>query len=276
MLYLVGTPIGNLEDITFRALKILKNSDIIACEDTRNTQKLLNYFEIKDKKLISYHEHNEDKISDYIINCLEENKIVSLVTDAGLPCISDPGYILVKKCLNENIKVTPIPGANAGLTALIASGIESYNYTFYGFLPRKNNELIEKLNFLLMQPTTAIIYESPYRIKNVIEKIVNLDKNRIISIARELTKLYEQIETNTAEKLLEKFNNNTIKEKGEFVLIISPQNILKVEYSNEKLIEEIEELINKGMKNSEAIKLVAKNYKINKRELYNLYHEKNI
>ena len=133
MLYLVATPIGNLEDITLRALKILKNADIIACEDTRNTQKLLNHYEITGKKLISYHEHNEDKMSDKIIEYLQDNLEVALVTDAGMPCISDPGYTLVRKIKEQGLSVTALPGANAGLTALVSSGIESYNYTFMDF-----------------------------------------------------------------------------------------------------------------------------------------------
>ena len=131
MLYLVGTPIGNLEDITLRALRVLKEADIIACEDTRNTQKLLNHYEVKGKKLLSYHEHNEDKMSDKIIEYLEEGFDIALVTDAGMPCISDPGYVLVEKVKNSGLDVVALPGANAGLTALVASGIESYNYTFY-------------------------------------------------------------------------------------------------------------------------------------------------
>lgn len=272
MLYLVATPIGNLDDITIRALKILSSVDVIACEDTRNTQKLLNHFEIKNKKLISYYEHNEEKSSLKIIELILEGKTVALVSDAGIPCISDPGYILVKKCKEENIKVTAIPGANAGLTALISSGIESYNYKFYGFLPRKNNELETKLKNILAEKTTSIIYESPHRIKNVVEKISNFDKNRIISLARELTKMYEQIETDSAQNILQMLDCEKIKEKGEFVLIISPnkeENII----NNEILLKEIKELVENGIKNSEAIKQVAKKYNINKREVYNLFHE---
>lgn len=277
MLYLVSTPIGNLEDITLRALRILKEVDIIACEDTRNTKKLLNYYNIENKKLISYHEHNEEKSSIQIIEYLKENKNIALVTDAGMPCISDPGYILIKKCISENIKVNTVPGANAGLTALVSSGIESYNYTFYGFLPRKNNELRTKINEILLQNTTAIIYESPHRIKNVVEKIVEIDSDREISVARELTKMYEQIETDTSQNILYQFNEEKIKEKGEFVLIISPnKNITRENIDNNKLLEEVEELVQSGMKNSEAIKSVSKKYNINKREVYNLYHEKNL
>ncbi len=273
MLYLVATPIGNLEDITIRALKILSNVDIIACEDTRNTQKLLNHFEIKDKKLISYHEHNEEKSSNKIIEYILAGNEVALVSDAGLPCISDPGYILVKKCREKNINVFAIPGANAGLTALISSGIESYNYTFYGFLPRKTSELSNKVKNILKQETTAIIYESPHRVLKLLETIASYDGNRVISIARELTKIYEQVETNKVKNILELFAENKIKEKGEFVVIISPGEKELEKIDDNKLLEEINALTNNGMKNSEAIKIISNKYNINKRKVYNLYHE---
>ncbi|MBF0714459.1 16S rRNA (cytidine(1402)-2'-O)-methyltransferase [Gemella sp. GH3] len=274
MLYLVATPIGNLEDITYRALRILNEVDIIACEDTRNTQKLLSHFEIKNKKLISYHEHNEENSSNKLLEYLHDGLDVALVSDAGLPCISDPGYILVKKCRQQNIKVIALPGANAGLTALISSGIESYNYSFYGFLPRKKSELELRLKSILEQNTTSIIYESPHRIRNVVEVLSELESQRIISIARELTKMYEQIETDSVENILLKFDAEQIKLKGEFVLIISPSQIVEEKISNEKLLLEVVSLVETGMKNSEAIKTVAKKYNISKREVYNLYHEK--
>ena len=255
MLYLVATPIGNLEDITLRALKILKNADIIACEDTRNTQKLLNHYEITGKKLISYHEHNEDKMSDKIIEYLQDNLEVALVTDAGMPCISDPGYTLVRKIKEQGLSVTALPGANAGLTALVSSGIESYNYTFYGFLPRKSKDLKQKLEFIL-------------------KEITKIEPTREISVAREITKMFEQIETQSAENILDRLGED-IKEKGEFVVIISPN---KVEEDKEINLEDIVEIIyNKvqnGEKKSEAIKNTAKEFGINKKEVYSLYHEK--
>ncbi len=240
MLYLVATPIGNLEDITLRALKILKNADIIACEDTRNTQKLLNHYEITGKKLISYHEHNEDKMSDKIIEYLQDNLEVALVTDAGL----------------------------------VSSGIESYNYTFYGFLPRKSKDLKQKLEFILKEKTTSIIYESPHRIKNLVTEITKIEPTREISVAREITKMFEQIETQSAENILARLGED-IKEKGEFVVIVSPN---KVEEGKEINLEDIVEIIyNKvqnGEKKSEAIKNTAKEFGINKKEVYSLYHEK--
>ncbi|MDO4813931.1 MAG: 16S rRNA (cytidine(1402)-2'-O)-methyltransferase [Gemella sp.] len=275
MLYVVGTPIGNLDDISVRALKTLENADVIACEDTRNTQKLLNHFEIKNKKLISYHEHNEEDTSDKIIDIIQDGKTVALVSDAGMPCISDPGYVLVNKCINEGIQVVTIPGPNAALTALVSSGIESYTYTFYGFLPRKNKELKAKLNEVLSSKQTAILYESPHRIINLISTITELDGERVISISRELTKMFEQVETGSAKNILDKLDNGNIKVKGEFVVVISPnKSVDKEEVDNEKLIKEVETFVENGMKNSAAIKMVAEKYGINKREVYNLYHEK--
>lgn len=274
MLYLVATPIGNLEDITLRALKVLKEADIIACEDTRNTQKLLNHYEITGKKLISYHEHNEEKMSDKIIEYLSEGLDVALVTDAGMPCISDPGYVLVNKIRKEGLEITVLPGANAGLAALVASGIESYNYTFYGFLPRKTKDLRKKLEVILQSRTTGIVYESPHRIKNLVEEIVKISPERELSVARELTKMFEQIETYKASKILELLGNG-IKEKGEFVVIISPN---KEERDNEvnleNIIDIIYEKVQSGEKKSEAIKNTAKEFGINKKEVYSLYHEK--
>ena len=265
MLYLVGTPIGNLEDITLRALRVLKEADIIACEDTRNTQKLLNHYEIKGKKLLSYHEHNEDKMSDKIIEYLEDGVNIALVTDAGMPCISDPGYVLVEKVKGAGLDVVALPGANAGLTALVASGIESYNYTFYGFLPRKTKELKQKLEIILSSKTTSILYESPHRVKNLVEEIVKIAPTRKIAVARELTKMFEQIETFEASIILDMLGEE-IKEKGEFVVIISPsKDEEKNELNLDDIVEIIYEKVQNGEKKSEAIKNTAKEYGINKK-----------
>lgn len=274
MLYLVATPIGNLEDITLRGLKVLKEADIIACEDTRNTQKLLNHYEITGKKLISYHEHNEEKMSDKIIEYLSDGLNVALVTDAGMPCISDPGYVLVDKIRKEGLEITALPGANAGLTALVASGIESYNYTFYGFLPRKTKDLRGKLEVILQSRTTGIVYESPHRIKNLVEEIVKISPEREISVARELTKMFEQIETFKAGVIVELLGKE-IKEKGEFVVIISPNKEEEnINVNPEDIVDIIYKKVQNGEKKSEAIKNTAKEFGINKKEVYSLYHEK--
>ncbi len=273
MLYLVATPIGNLDDITIRALKILNLVDIIACEDTRNTLKVLNHYEIKNKKLISYHKYNEKKISEKIIKLLNNGTNIALVSDAGMPCISDPGYILVKKCKENGINVVPIPGANAALTALVGSGIESYNFTFFGFLPRKKTDRNIMINKILKNNLTSIIYESPHRIKNLIEEIEKIDSKRLISVGRELTKIHEEIITDTVSNIKNLISDSILKQKGEFVLIISPHIIQKEEIPNELIIKEIDILIKEGYKTSYAIKEVSAKYDLAKRKIYEIYHK---
>ncbi len=273
MLYLVATPIGNLDDITIRALKILNLVDIIACEDTRNTLKVLNHYEIKNKKLISYHKYNEKKISEKIIKLLNNGTNIALVSDAGMPCISDPGYILVKKCKENGINVVPIPGANAALTALVGSGIESYNFTFFGFLPRKKTDRNIMINKILKNNLTSIIYESPHRIKNLIEEIEKIDSKRLISVGRELTKIHEEIITDTVSNIKNLISDSILKQKGEFVLIISPHIIQKEEIPNELIIKEIDILIKEGYKTSYAIKEVSAKYGLAKRKIYEIYHK---
>ena len=213
-------------------------------------------------------------MSEKIISYLEEGREVALVTDAGMPCISDPGYILVEKIKKAGLPITTLPGANAGLTALVASGIESYNYTFYGFLPRKSKDLKLKLEEILKVNTTAILYESPHRVKNLVEEISKIAPTRKSSVARELTKMFEQIETSSAEEILEMLGNK-IKEKGEFVVIISPNKDEKSEEVNvDELVELIYQKVQNGEKKSEAIKNIAEEFSINKKEVYSLYHEK--
>ncbi len=273
MLYLVATPIGNLDDITIRALKILNLVDIIACEDTRNTLKVLNHYEIKNKKLISYHKYNENKISEKIIKLLNNGTNIALVSDAGMPCISDPGYILVKKCKENGINVVPIPGANAALTALVGSGIESYNFTFFGFLSRKKTDRNIMINKILKNNLTSIIYESPHRIKNLIEEIEKIDSKRLISVGRELTKIHEEIITDTVSNIKNLISDSILKQKGEFVLIISPHRIQKEEIPNELIIKEIDILVKEGYKTSYAIKEVSAKYDLAKRKIYEIYHK---
>ena len=173
-LYLVGTPIGNLDDMTFRAINILKQVDLIACEDTRVTKKLCHHFEIE-TPLKSYHEHNKQRVTESLIEKLCAGDDIALVSDAGLPLISDPGYELVVRAREENVNVIPIPGANAGLTALMASGLPSFTYTFLGFLPRKTRDKIEVLEKRMFQESTLLLYESPHRVKETLEAIAKVD-----------------------------------------------------------------------------------------------------
>ena len=213
-------------------------------------------------------------MSDKIIEYLEEGLDIALVTDAGMPCISDPGYVLVDKVKSAELDVVALPGANAGLTELVASGIESYNYTFYGFLPRKTKELKQKLEIILNSKTTGILYESPHRVKNLVEEISKISPTRKIAVARELTKMFEQIETIKANVIQEMLGDK-IKEKGEFVVIISPSREEEAQDLNlNDIANEIYEKVQSGVKKSEAIKNTAKEYGINKKEVYSLYHEK--
>lgn len=267
-LYLVATPIGNLEDITLRAIKILKKVDIIAAEDTRHTLQLLNHLEIS-KPLISYHRHNEEVKSKDLIDLLLEGKNIALVSDAGTPVISDPGEEIVKVAIENNIEIIPIPGACALITALISSGIDSKEFTFMGFLPLNKKLRKEKLQEIEKSTKTIILYEAPHKIKNTLEDLVNLTEERKIVLARELTKIHEEFITGTAKELVEKINTP----KGEFVIIIqaNKENKLQsdIELLNNLSIEEhFVYYKNKGLDKKEIIKQIAKDRKVNKNEIY--------
>lgn len=267
-LYIVATPIGNLDDITIRAVKILKQADIIAAEDTRHTLKLLNHLEIS-KPLISYHRHNEEIKTEELINKIIEGKTIALVSDAGTPVISDPGGEIVKKAIQEEIKVIPIPGACALITALIASGIDAKEFTFIGFLPQNKKNRKEKLEQIEKEERTTILYEAPHKILSTLEDIKQITKNRQIVLARELTKIHEEYIQGTADELLEK-----IKEpKGEYVIIIQKNEKSQKEIQKETLNElEIEEHYKyyeeKGLEKKEIIKNIAKDRNVNKNEIY--------
>ena len=214
-LYLVATPIGNLEDITLRALKVLKEVDIVAAEDTRNTLKLLNHFEIS-KKLISYHRHNEDVKKDELINYLKEGKNIALVSDAGTPCISDPGEEIVKEAIKEKIEIVPIPGACALITALISSGLDCKEFTFIGFLPLNKKLRKEKLSEIENETKTVILYEAPHKLKTTLEDLEKVVQEREVVLAKELTKIHETYTRGTAKELL----NNIQEVRGEYVIVI--------------------------------------------------------
>lgn len=267
-LYLVATPIGNLEDITLRAIKTLKQVDIIAAEDTRHTLQLLNHLEIS-KPLISYHRHNEEIKSKDLINLLLEGKNIALVSDAGTPVISDPGEEIVKIAIQNNIEIIPIPGACALITALISSGIDSKEFTFMGFLPLNKKLRKEKLSEIQNSTKTIILYEAPHKIKNTLEDLANLTEERKIVLARELTKIHEEFITGTAKELVEKINTP----KGEFVIIIqaNKENKLQndIELLNNLSIEEhFEYYKNKGLEKKEIIKQIAKDRNVTKNEIY--------
>lgn len=217
ILYLIPTPIGNLEDMSFRAVRLLKECDYIAAEDTRNTRKLCNHFGIK-TPIISYHEHNRRTSGDKLIHLLKEGKKVSLVSDAGMPTISDPGFELVEACIAEKIAVVPLPGANAALTALIASGLPTQPFYFYGFLDRRKKEKKEELEQLKSQKGTIIFYESPYRLKETLALIEEVFGGRRVVLCRELTKMYEEFIRGTIKEARSWAEEN--EPRGEFCIIV--------------------------------------------------------
>lgn len=277
-LYLVATPIGNLEDITMRALRILKEVDVIFAEDTRNTKKLCNVYDIT-TPLLSYHEHNIEQGGEKILQYLRENKAVALVSDAGLPCISDPGKDIVRKAINENFAVVPIPGANAALSALIASGISPQPFFFFGFLHRNKKERRNQLKKLLNKEETMIFYEAPHRLKETLKDIELIFGNRQIVLARELTKRFEEFLRGTVEEAVKWATNNDIR--GEFCIVIEGNTNSEQLKENEKpywetfsIVEHVNYLIKEhNISSKEAIKQVAKERDMNKREVYQTYHQ---
>ena len=277
-LYLVATPIGNLEDMTYRAIRVLKEADWIAAEDTRNTKKLCHYFEI-DTPLMSYHAHNEEAGGVKIIHLLKEGKRVALVSDAGMPCISDPGDDLVKKVLEAGFAVVPVPGANAALTALIASGITAQPFTFYGFLPRGKKERSVFLEGLLARSETSIFYEAPHRLKDVLKAMQEvLGEERRMVLARELTKKFEEFIRGTIREVMEWSEMNEIR--GEFCIVVEGTPAETVEAN--KAAEWWEELdvkrhvetlmVQQDISSKQAIKDVAQARQLNKRDVYAAYH----
>lgn len=262
ILYLVATPIGNLNDMTFRAVEVLKSVDKVYAEDTRNSIYLLNHFSIN-TKLESYHEFNQDIKTDVIVNELKNGMNIAIISDAGLPVISDPGYKIVKACIENDIAVSTIPGPSAGISALIASGMVPMPYMFYGFLDSKKAKRITELNSLKYFEHTIIFYEAPHRIFECLEDMLEVFGDRNICIARELTKTYEEyIRLSISQALcLEPL-------KGEIVLIVEGYNEQKEEVNPYK---KIDELISLGYKPNEAIKEVSRLCKINRQELYKNY-----
>lgn len=272
-LYLVPTPIGNLEDMTFRAINTLKEVDLIACEDTRVTQKLLNHFEIDTPKT-SYHEHNIQEQTSKLLKQLLEGKSIAQVSDAGMPSISDPGVELVEAAIEQGITVIPLPGANAALTALIASGISPQPFTFIGFLSRKKSDLAKELEELKNKEETLVFYESPFRIKQLMETLVKVfGEDRKVVLAREVSKRYEEFIRGTAEEVYQWTNQNEMR--GEFVVIIEGNDEVEQEniWAEWSILEHVEDKINnKNMSSKQAIKEVAVEREIPKREVYAAFH----
>ena len=270
-LYLVATPIGNLEDITLRALRILKEVDYIAAEDTRNTLKLLNHFEIK-KPLISNHRHNEEDRENILIEKLKEGKNIAVVSDAGTPGISDPGEVIVKRAIEEEIDIIPIPGACAAINALIASGLDTKEFVFLGFLPLNKKLRKEKLEEIKNENKTIIIYEAPHKIKDSLYDLKNVIGDRKIVLARELTKIHEEFIRGNIDDIIEKSENL----KGEMILLIEGSDKINNEniLNNLSLDEHYNVYEKQGLDKKEIIKKIAKDIGVNKNEIYQYFIKK--
>jgi len=270
-LYLVATPIGNLEDITLRAIRILRVVDIIIAEDTRQTLKLLNHLDIS-KPLISYHRHNEEVKVDGIIDKLKNDNNIALVSDAGTPVISDPGEVIVKEALKNEIEVIPIPGACALINGLIASGLDAKEFCFLGFLSLNKKIRKEKLEEIKNENKTIILYEAPHKILNTLKDLKDILEDRKIVLARELTKIHEEFIRGTVEEILQIYN----EPRGEHIIIIEGNKIKKEDIQNDLLnsmtVQEHYKYYEKqGFLKNEIIKKVAKDRNVTKNEIYKLF-----
>ncbi|UED69252.1 MULTISPECIES: 16S rRNA (cytidine(1402)-2'-O)-methyltransferase [Brevibacillus] len=275
VLYLVATPIGNLDDITVRCLETLRAVDVIACEDTRQTRKLLNHFQIE-KRTVSYHEHNKEASGQGLLQWLAEGKQIALVSDAGLPAISDPGADLVRDAVAAGYPVVPVPGANAALTALIASGLPTDRFVFCGFIGRENKERREELERLKRYPETLIFYEAPHRIAKTIAAMQEAWGNRRAVLARELTKRYEEFVRGTFDELLEWLDSGEVR--GEFCVIVEGYTgAVETEeavdwWQQMSVVGHVDHYCEQGLSKKEAIKQAADDRGLPKRDVYNEYH----
>lgn len=267
-LYICPTPIGNLEDMTYRSIRILNEVDLIAAEDTRHSIKLLNHFDIS-KPLTSYHDHNKDSKGGYLINKLLDGENIALVSDAGMPGISDPGEDIIRQAIENNIEIEVLPGATASITALVSSGLQTAKFAFEGFLDRDKKVRRQQLEELKEESRTIIFYESPHRLKDTLKDMLKILGNRKISVNRELTKKYQEIIREDLETVINIFNEREIK--GEFVLIVegfTGEKTVKNSYDDLSEREYVVTLIESGMDKKEAIKAVCKDRKLKKDVVY--------
>lgn len=269
-LYLVATPIGNMDDMSIRMVNTLKEVDVIAAEDTRNTGLLLKHFGIETRQ-ISFHEHNTQEKIPVLLDLLKSGQNLAQVSDAGLPSISDPGHDLVKAAIAEDIAVVTVPGPSAGISALIASGLAPQPHIFYGFLPRKSGQQKEFFESKKAYPETQIFYESPHRVKATLENMLEVYGDRSVVLVRELTKIYEEFQRGRISELIDYLAENALK--GECLLIVAGASLEKEDKADADLLAEIDSLVQSGSKKNQAIKEVAKKYGRNKSQLYALYHE---
>lgn len=277
-LYLVPTPIGNLGDMTNRSIQVMQDVDVIAAEDTRHTQQLLNQFEITTKQ-ISFHEHNKETRIPELVARLQAGDSIAQVSDAGMPSISDPGHELVKAAILADVPVVPIPGASAGITALIASGLAPQPFMFYGFLPRKPKEQLHELDLLKTHQETMIFYEAPHRLAKTLQSVEKVfGAERQVVLARELTKRYEEFLRGTVAELVAWTTSNEVR--GEFVVIVSG-NDQAIETSDAdplaelSAVDAVKELVENGLKPTAAIKQIAKQRSLDRQTLYLKYQGEN-
>jgi 16S rRNA (cytidine1402-2'-O)-methyltransferase len=267
-LYIVGTPIGNLEDMTFRAINVLQNVDLIAAEDTRHTGKLLQHFQIKTPQ-ISHHEHNRTIRIPELIDKLQQGKSIALVTDAGMPCVSDPGYELVKSCAAVGLPIVPIPGVTAVVTALAASGLPSDRFTFEGFLPAKEKDRRSALTQLQTETRTMIFYESPHRLRDTLSTMATiLGETRPVTIARELTKLHEEFWRGSVAAAIVDYQ--TREPKGEYTIVVAGADPVVTVVSEADLRSALQQRLAEGMSRSQASKQLAQDFNLSKRDVYQL------
>ena len=266
-LYLVPTPIGNLEDMTFRSIEVLKSVDVIFSEDTRVTLVLLNHFDIK-KKLISLHDHNEDMVKDKVLSYLKDSKNVAIVTDRGTPIVSDPGYKTVKYVSDNGYNVVGLPGACAFVPAFIVSGLPSEHFLFYGFLNSKDSKMREELNNLKNFENTIIFYEAPHRLIKCLQAILDVFGDRYVSISKEISKLHESVFRGNISDAIKSFD----VVKGEYVIVIDGFKRNSDDYSNLSVVEHVNMYVKSGLYVMDAIKMVAKERNIPKSEIYKEYH----
>ncbi len=264
-LYLCATPIGNLEDVSLRLIKVLTRCEIIACEDTRHTLKLLNHLELK-KRLISYHEHNEQQRTQELIGFLEEGMDIALLSDAGMPLISDPGAVIVKKARERQINVTVVPGPNAALCALVLSGMDCARFVFEGFLPVKGKERLGRLQALAAEQRTAILYESPHRLEDTIKQLAQYCPGRELALIRELTKLHEECLKITLDSNIIGLFGPESQPRGEYVLVL--QGALEKQTYPEDIKAHVLALMASGMDKKEAVKTPARQRGVSKDSVY--------
>lgn len=265
-LYLIPTPIGNMEDITYRAISILKEVDFVLCEDTRVTGQLLKYFGIQ-KKMIACHDHNENQLGEFVIESLQQGKTIGLVTDRGTPIISDPGYKIVECVLSHHFNVIGLPGPTALIPALISSGINPSPFLFYGFLNAKEGKRTQELDYLKKLPYTMIFYEAPHRIGDTLKTIMEVFGDRHICLCREISKLYEEMIRGKISEILPRMGEI----RGELVLVVEG-NTESEDYSSLTIQEHIQLYLEDGMSEKEALKKVAVERNLPKSVIYKEYH----